>query len=1099
MRAVAPIPPLLSLASGAVGAAAALLPPPYGALALALAVVLCAHAASGSFRPGAPDGAEWAFRLALTALLLLPFWPALGLSAGLIAAAPEPRALLWLSVLHALLLGWSWGLAPLLLAERPRATADASAPPRARPWWRDVAWFDPGAGLVSGLVFFGLGFLWAGLLSGRIPSQPLLAVALAVALPAAAWWLAWQWAVRGRCPSEAAPSPEHEMHSAAGAVPERGVRLERELYEAARQGRVDEALALLEAGADPRALPEPDESDQRSLMQIAVTLPDLRLLRTLIARGLPVGELHGGITPLIAATRDSRKGRLEAVLTLVANGAPLEAADRDRNQAVHHAARCEDPAVIAAVLDAGAPLEAPNGDGMTPLALALEAQCWATAEYLLKRGAALEPPGGCPAVVAAARGVHDDPTGLRLLIKARARIEAADRLGRRALHHAALHGHVRMVEALLAAGADPNAQDGHGATPVMEAVRAGEIRVLERLAFACPDLSLRDALGRTALFIAVSGKRPDPAVCRVLVAMGADPHEPGPEGLSPLDQARALGRWSLLRLLDPNAPLPESLEGAPEDADARGEGIDPLALLLGALESGREAVAEPLFALPLAAAELAEVALRLRSLRGFRWLCSRAGLNAETRLADGRSLSEALRRSPTASWQKLAVLPGARASLAGRGVLAELIEALAAGAALTEAGPFLIELCEAGADVFGAGASGRTPLQAALAADALKLAQAILEKGADPNAPDADGRSPLQEAVAERRGSAWLGLLLRHGADPQRRDRSGETALGLALEMGDREAVGWLQCPLWSWPGRPLREGDVIAAARLGDVEALERLARLGLPVDACDAQRASALLHAAGLGRGAAVAWLLARGADPNRIAANGASPLSAAIVGRSLPVLRLLLEGGADPERELAGGASALFVAAALGEADAARLLIGFGAKVDRCEERGRTPLMVAAEALFRASLGGEDGDGLAATIEVLLEAGADASRRSQRGDSALGLLLGSRVQPGRTALETLLLPSVRRLLSAGADPDAQDDRGVGPLHAAAIHGLARAALLLAEHGADPDRADRLGRRPADLARLLGYAELCALFDRMRARRAQQSSRPAQDQGLS
>ncbi|TGV29225.1 hypothetical protein EN785_37600, partial [Mesorhizobium sp. M8A.F.Ca.ET.142.01.1.1] len=48
------------------------------------------------------------------------------------------------------------------------------------------------------------------------------------------------------------------------------------LYEAARHGRVDRALQLLQAGADPYALPDPDWRDQRSLAVLAAVLPDLR-------------------------------------------------------------------------------------------------------------------------------------------------------------------------------------------------------------------------------------------------------------------------------------------------------------------------------------------------------------------------------------------------------------------------------------------------------------------------------------------------------------------------------------------------------------------------------------------------------------------------------------------------------------------------------------------------------------------------------------------------------------------------------------------------------------------------------------------------------
>ena len=58
------------------------------------------------------------------------------------------------------------------------------------------------------------------------------------------------------------------------------------LYAAARAGRIDAALAALEAGADPSAAPAAEERDQRNLPMLAALLGDLRLLRELIARGV---------------------------------------------------------------------------------------------------------------------------------------------------------------------------------------------------------------------------------------------------------------------------------------------------------------------------------------------------------------------------------------------------------------------------------------------------------------------------------------------------------------------------------------------------------------------------------------------------------------------------------------------------------------------------------------------------------------------------------------------------------------------------------------------------------------------------------------------
>src|SRR5690606_16072863 len=81
------------------------------------------------------------------------------------------------------------------------------------------------------------------------------------------------------------------------------VALGRELYVAARNGRIDKALQLLDAGADPNLAPEPAARDRRGLAVLAAVLPDLRLLRALIERGADVNAAQAGVDPLAAGNR----------------------------------------------------------------------------------------------------------------------------------------------------------------------------------------------------------------------------------------------------------------------------------------------------------------------------------------------------------------------------------------------------------------------------------------------------------------------------------------------------------------------------------------------------------------------------------------------------------------------------------------------------------------------------------------------------------------------------------------------------------------------------------------------------------------------------
>ncbi len=324
------------------------------------------------------------------------------------------------------------------------------------------------------------------------------------------------------------------------------------LLAATRDGDIERALALLEVGADPDTVPDPTDRDQRPVLMLAAMLPDTRLLRALIARGADVNRASGGITPLLAATRDSWHGRAEAVLTLLANGANPVVADADGNTPLHGAVLSADAGVAAMLLDAAAPIDALNQASLSPLATACRAANWPLAKYLLEHGAKPAPKGGEPALVAAASIADDDPAGVALLLKHRAPINALDTRRRHALLGAAAEGHEQIARALCAAGADVKLADEHGSTALMEAARAGASGIVQRLAEAKADALARDQHGRDALLLACQSPHADGATISALLALGAEAKTPGGDGRSALDHATAAGRWDLVALLDPD-------------------------------------------------------------------------------------------------------------------------------------------------------------------------------------------------------------------------------------------------------------------------------------------------------------------------------------------------------------------------------------------------------------------------------------------------------------------------------------------------------------------------------------------------------------------
>src|SRR5690606_35793731 len=172
----------------------------------------------------------------------------------------------------------------------------------------------------------------------------------------------------------------------------------------------------------------------------------------------------------------------------------------------------------------------------------------------------------------------------------------------------------------------------------------------------------------------------------------------------------------------------------------------------------------------------------------------------------------------------------------------------------------------------------------------MRLLERLVADGADLDRRDGHGMTALHLAAALAREPA-LKLLVKGGASPDVRAADGQTPLGVALSAGRRDLADWLDWRGWALPGRPLQDSDLPAAAMAGDTAAVRRLLELGFPVDATDDKGCTALLRAAGGGHAQALDLLLERGADPQRAAHTGATPLSAAVSMRHGAIVDRLL----------------------------------------------------------------------------------------------------------------------------------------------------------------------------------------------------------------
>jgi ankyrin repeat protein len=1057
-------------------------PSPVLALAPALAVPLYLIAAAGwlATSESPPLGAVlanqlrgglWRCWLALAVLGAMLAWPAARLAKGGDLASALAFGL---AVGLALVLAWHRAARPALALMEPDGQAsgvdrdhldDATI--------RGAASWVAAAALVLlalGALALALPALWPSLAilrAGVIVHALLLAPLLAVlALAASRRQLA---RAQGTLASRLAKAAAAPVASRAYTP---GPGVDAALYEAARVGQVAEALRLLDMGADPWSLPAADARDQRTLPMLAAVLADLRLLRALIAAGVDLNLAYAGLTPLMAAVRDSYHGRPDAVQMLLTNGADPRPGDGSGQTALHAAARAADPAIAALLLDAGAPLDALDAQGASPLGVAAALGNLDVARYLIERRAALEPRGGDPALVLAATREDDDPAMLQLLLRHRAQVDARDRLGRTALHAACLRDNPRIATELLAAGASADIADGQGVTPLLEAARAGSLACVERLAAHGADPGTCDHSGRNALAIACHARACDTATVKALLALGVDPQQPAADGRRAVDYAVSAGRWAHVALLDPGYVLPACLsENDEELVDA-----PPLTRLRLALE--RESFDAARELLPLALASAPEQAtlfidLAPRLGRGAARVLA-AKLDPEAVDEEGTPLvSRLLALGPGANAGLVALLERA-ASPTGRGSLARYLNAALLDAReRADSEDVALLLLASGADPFGADSDGTPPLLQALRLGWRRLFDQLLALGADPEARDLHGATAL--LLACQLDAEWaVRRLVAHGAQPSTRGPDGQTAHGLALALGRSHLVRWLDWSQWRLPRRRLRESDLAAAAQAGDAPGVARLLDLGLDLNAVDAQGCTALLRACGGGHVELVRELLARGANPDLTAHSGATCLSVALTARQIEVVWALVESGVSVEQRLPGGITPLMIAAALGQGQAIIALLAHDVDVRALDAHGSTVL----HALAQFGFGARESEAASVIWESLLAAGADADAVNGVSESPLLLLLGASFEPGTAYREDVILAQLEVLLRHGVGLDARERRGFGPLHLAALHGMGRVVRRLLAAGADPDLRDTLNRRAGEVALMRGYVDIASEF---------------------
>jgi ankyrin repeat protein len=218
-------------------------------------------------------------------------------------------------------------------------------------------------------------------------------------------------------------------------------------------------------------------------------------------------------------------------------------------------------------------------------------------------------------------------------------------------------------------------------------------------------------------------------------------------------------------------------------------------------------------------------------------------------------------------------------------------------------------------------------------------------------------------------------------------------------------------------------------------------------------------LVDAARRGDAAAVARLLASGADPNQAERDGTTALHAAAYADALETAKALLAGGARPSIVNRYGVAPILLAASTGDESLVRALIDAGADVNTANRSGETVLMLAAR------------EGSAAVVRELLSRGAAANAAEHWKDQTALMWAAARGNADAAAM----------LLSAGADVHARSKGGFTPLLFAVRGGHRTAADTLLDAGADVDETAPDGTSALVVAIVNGHFEVAKhLLDR-------------------
>lgn len=446
---------------------------------------------------------------------------------------------------------------------------------------------------------------------------------------------------------------------------------------------------------------------------------------------------------------------------------------------------------------------------------------------------------------------------------------------------AAKNGNIEAVRALLKNRTLINTPEADGTTALEFAVRADDLEMAEALLNAGADPRAANRYGVTPLELAATNG--NPRMVAALLKAGADVSYVKQGGQTVLMTTARSGNPDVMRLL---------LQHGGADVNARERSYGETALMWAAAENHAEAA-------------------KLLIEHG-------AQVNARSEKMiydkDRFGLEGVITILPHGYWTPLMYAARQGSSAAVR------------------------VLAESGADLNLVDPDGTSALILAIINNHFDTAGLLLSKGADPNLADSTGMAPLYATVDMN----TLGEV--YGRPPQHEVEGDTSALDLMKLLLEKHANPNAQLKTAALyrahtPGEPtLGEGatPLMRAAKNGDAAAMRLLLQYGADPSLTQRNHTTALMLAAGLGRGL------------------GVFAKDYATEAQMIEGLNVLIAQHVDVNARNDAGETALHFAA-LNSDEAVKILAAHGAQLDIRDKQGRTPLDFANGAGGRGRAGG------------------------------------------------------------------------------------------------------------------------------------------------